>query len=242
MYNPTQIVCGESDACTTGTLAWSFGDADAKKTGFVVNQTLIKKSLGKCAYTVDGGTDYRYNMGCGNSTAPGYGGHCDTASGSEAACADQNCAYRDLDPATNYATTVTGDSAVVADAMQPTCSDAGRCAWKGPSYFKETGYVDDQIFNMVQWRAVNTPGSSYYNEVILDGELLLQELQYNAAAAITAIVYVDGGKDVATTMAAALQNEWNMLAPVPLIKIDLEVVVTAGGNPFIFEDTDEVTV
>lgn len=241
VYNPTQIIT------TTGTLSWSFGDVDnSKNTGFVVNQTLIKARLAKCAYTVDGGTDFKYNMGCGTSTASAYGGHC-TTTGQEA-CDSEYCAYKDLDPATDYHRTVRGDSAVVKDGAMgggSPCTDAATCAYKGPSFYKETGYIADDTFEMLKWRA-NNMRTANYNELIIDGELMIQELNFNPAGTIPAIVYTSTGgnsaRQAAVQMALAMQTTWGMSAPVPVIKIDLDVVVTDGGDPFVFEDAHEMTV
>lgn len=210
-------------------------------TAFWVNQTLLKERLAKCAYSYDGGTDYKYNMGCGTSTAPPPGpGHCSTTG--QAACEDKNCAYLNLDPATEWTTTATGESPCVSDGMlgSESCTDVGTCGYKGPSFYKETGLIPDQTFDMLVWRA--NVGGELYNEVIIDGELMIQELQYNAAGTIPAILYTSGGKSAATSMAQDMQSRWNMASPVPVILIDLDVVVTTGGNPFVFEDADEMTV
>lgn len=236
VYNPSQIV--DKD---TGAISWYFvgTQTHGDYLGFWVNQTLIKQKLGKCAYTFDGGTDNKYNMGCGQ--------HAPCSSNS---CDDNTCAYAGLDPATDFTTYINGDSDVVSGAVSPACVDPGTCAYKGPSFYKEAGYVADETFKAWKWRAEVGAGSpQLMNELVLDGELMQRELQYNPAAVIPAILYASTfpggaaeGKAAAQDMAQQFATEWNMATPVPVIKIDLSVDVTAGGNPFVFETAAETVI
>lgn len=234
VYNPKQIV----DETTNG-ISWYFtGTAThGDYLGYWVNQTLIKEKLGKCAYTFDGGTDNKYNMGCGMH-APCKSNSCD----------DQSCAFAGLDPATDFTTYINGDSEAVTGIVSPTCTDPGTCAYRGPAFYKETGYVADETFQAWKWRADYSSGH-LMNELVLDGEVMKRELQYDAAAVIPAIVYASSfpggaaeGKAAALDMAQKFATEWNMATPVPVIKIDLSVDVTSGGNPFVFDDTETVIV
>jgi len=234
VYNPTQIVDE-----TTGAIAWSFTgtQTDGDFLGFWVNQTVIKQTLGKCAYIGDGGTDNKYNMGCGKTAA------CTTNN-----CTDDTCAFAGMDPATNYKTHITADSDVVAGGMMggPGCNDPGLCGYKGPAFWKQTGFVQDETFSAWKWRAENPGGGWGWNEYVLDGEELKKALAYNPAGTIPAIVYAStfpgDGKAAAKAMAQAFATEWNMAEPVPVIKIDLTVNVVNGGSPFVFEDTTEELV
>jgi hypothetical protein len=232
VYNPTQIV--DSD---TGAIKWSFQGTGTSGDflGYWVNQTLIKQALGKCSYTVDGGTDAKYNMGCGQHAA------CTTNS-----CDDKTCAYASRDPATDYSTYINGDSDVVKGITSPVCTDPGLCAFKGPSFYKETGMVEDDTFGALKWRAENQGSIGNWNELVIDGELMKQYLHHNPAGTIPAIVYAStfpgDGKAAATTMAQEMATEWGMSAPVPVIKVDLTVDVRSGGDPFVFESASEVTV
>lgn len=230
VYNPKQIINAD-----TGAIEWTFtgtgGTGDYL--GYWVNQTLIKQRLGKCAYTGDGGTDNKYNMGCGKRAA------CTSNN-----CTDRTCAYAARDPATDYSTYINGDSEVVAGAMMgaPGC-DPGTCGYKGPAFWKETGLVPDETFQAWKWRADHDP-SAHWNEYILDGEMMKEALAYNPAGTIPAIVYAsafpggaDAGKAAAKAMAQTFATEWNMDTPVPVIKVDLDVNARDGGSPFKFEDT-----
>lgn len=232
VMNPTQII-----NTTTGGIAWEFvgTDSDGDYLGFWVNQTLIKERLGKCAYTLDGGTDNKYNMGCGKHAT------CGTYS-----CQDKTCAYAFRDPATDYTTYANGESDCVQGGMNPADGcDAGNCGYKGPSFYKETGLIPDDTFKALKWRADLQTAKENWNEFVLDGELMLQELQRNPAGTILAIVYASNfpgdGKAAATAMAQAMANDWNMPVPVPVLKVDLAVDVTSGGSPFVFEEVEEMT-
>lgn len=232
VYNPTQIVDPD------GTIAWHFtGTAsDGDFLGYWVNQTLIRQSLGKCSFSYDGGTDNKYNMGCGK--------HATCSSNS---CDDYTCAYAARDPDTDYTTYVNGESSYVKEGVSPDCPITDLCGWKGPSFYKETGYVEDEMFEAFKARANNQGAREQWNELILDGELLKQHLHQNPAGTIPAIVYAStfpgDGRAAATNMAKELQDEWGMAEQVPVIKVDLTVDVTSGGNPFVFEgDVQEATV
>lgn len=229
VYNPTQIV--NSD---TGTIACSFVGTESKGDflGYWVNQTLIKQRIGKCAYTFDGGTDNKYNMGCGQHAA------CTSFS-----CDDDTCAYASRDPATNYTTYVNGESIAVKGGVMPDCSNPGMCGYRGPAFYKETGYVPDETFGALKLRADIAVSSGLWNEFVIDGELMRQELQHNPGGTILAIVYASSfpgdGKAAAMEMAQTFAAEWNMDVPVPVIKVDLSVDVRSGGNPFVFENAAE---
>jgi hypothetical protein len=231
VYNPTQIVNQDS-----GAIEWSYTGTgtDGDFLGIYVNQTLIKQSLGKCAYIGDGGTDNKYNMGCGKK-AP-----CSSNS-----CEDNTCAFAGMDPDTNFQSPITADSDVVANSFMgsPTCNDPGTCSYRGPAFWKETGFIPDETFQAWKWRA-EYDQSAHWNEYVLDGEELKKALAHNAAGTFPAILYasnypdgVDAIKAKAQDMAQAFADEWNMAAPVPVIKIDLSVNVKTGGHPFVFEDT-----
>lgn len=234
VYNPTQIVNE-----TSGAIEWSFvgTGTSGDYLGYWVNQTLIKQVLGKCAYTFDGGTDNKYNMGCGKRAA------CNSNS-----CDDKECAYASRDPATEYTTYVNGESDAVKDGVMPDCgTDPGQCGYRGPSFYKETGLVEDEMFGAFKWRADNSAGTmARWNELVIDGELMKQYLAYNPAGTILAIVYTStfpgDGRAAAMAMAQTFATEWSMAAPVPVIKIDLSVDVRSGGSPFMFENASEVVI
>jgi len=233
VFNPTQIIDP-----TTGGIAWEFvgTESTGDYLGFWVNQTLIKERLGKCAYILDGGTDNKYNMGCGKAAA------CNTHD-----CDDKTCAYASRDPATDYTTYANGESECVQGGMYPAdeCLTAF-CGYKGASFYKETGLIPDETFKVLKFRADDQDADTKpkWNEFVLDGELMLQELQRNPAGTIPAIVYVStfpgDGKAAATAMAQKMADDWNMQAPVPVIKVDLSVDVVSGGSPFVFEEAEDI--
>merc|ERR1712187_945192 len=84
-----------------GTLSWGFGNSSNSATGFFVNRTEVLNYFGKCAYAHDGGTDYRFNFGCG----------CNDEGSPR--CDSKAAAYYSLDPETNFQTNLTDKSPLV---------------------------------------------------------------------------------------------------------------------------------
>merc|ERR1712072_1644759 len=97
---------------------------------------------------------------------------------------------------------------------------------------------------MLDWRIAHTgpPGTHpgiqptgadpivAWNEMILDGERLLESLKYYPATTIQAIVYYGdvGDKKNAQNMASEFQKKLNLTEPLPLIVVNTKVDVRDG--------------
>jgi len=235
VYNSKQMI-NHGSAGTT--VAWDFG----KGVGWWVNQTIAVK----CSYAWDGATPTKYNRGCGCTS-----GITD--------CNDPNNAWKNTDPTTrkNY----TGDSDKVKDCAcetgksqhpKPTAWEQGpNCFWKGPAYDTPRTETTDDTWQMMSWRVqkqgynpftplpnhVQSP-VAYWNEVIVDGVVLLDMLKKDPAGTIPAIVYTKGdalAKSKARHVAQVMQKAYFLSKPVPVIALDTKVDITKGGDVFIAE-------
>jgi len=84
------------------------------------------------------------------------------------------------------------------------------------------------------------PHASVWDEMMLDGEVLMDLLEKDAAAVIPAIVYNPqfnaGARGMAQKLAELMKSKYKLAKPVPLIMVNTTANVTAGGNPFVFEE------
>jgi len=176
---------------TSGKIAWDFG----KPFGWYFNQTLVDTKYGKCSYAWDGGTQGKFNMGCGSN--PGIMGCLPKTNRSP---------FYDLDPDTGYTQKNTGTSRVVAgtacenkpQSQWPTKWGYGPgCFWKGAAYYPPSGFIEDNTKQMLDWRAKHQDyrdklrdNLETWNEVVIDGEQLLDSLGKDAAEAIPAMIYI----------------------------------------------------
>merc|ERR1712107_292252 len=113
----------------------------------------------------------------------------------------------------------------------------------------------DETWQMMSWRVqkqgyhpfnplpnhVQSP-VAYWNEVIIDGVVLLDMLKKDAAGTIPAIVYTKGedlAKKGAKRIAQVMQNAYSLPKPVPVIALDTKVDVKSGADVFV-EETDGI--
>jgi len=231
-------------------MAWDFG----KRVAWYVNTTLVKTKLSKCSFVWDGGTQGKYNMGCGCHS-------------SHIGCDDIKSPYYNLDPATNYTQQYTGKSQAVAGCLcetkpekRPTSWGHGPdCYWRGVAFDHENCNAsftagNDDTWQMLKWRVDHQDYSpmdqkkdprAFWNEMIIDGDMLLRELEKDAAATIPAFIYqkgVAGAKGIAQSMANEMQKQYKLSKAVPIISCDNRMDITHGGNPFSVEEEEEETM
>jgi len=229
---------------TSGKIAWDFG----KPVGWYFNQTLVDTKYGKCSFAWDGGTQGKFNMGCGFN--PGIMGCLPETNRSP---------FYDLDPATGYTQKVTGASKVVAgiaceskpqSAWPTTWGHGPDCFWKGAAYYPPSGLILDNTKQMLDWRTKHQDyrdklrdNLETWNEIVIDGEQLLDALKQNAAEAIPAMVYTSAsGRAMAMDVAQKMAKEYNLAQPIPLVRVNLDAVVTSGGNPFEADQGDATII
>jgi len=230
----------------TGSIATSFG----KATAWYINTTLVRTKLAKCSFTWDGGTDAKLNGGCGC--------HVDASS-----CSDPACAYFDKCDgqkcSNNSKQVYTCECANQPQSGWPKSWEQGPvCFWKGPAFYPPAGRSADETHTMLDQRVMfqSNPGQQplpdnyiQWNEMVLDGNLLLEEMERDPVATMPAIVYIPDvhGKPYAVNAAKQMAQQLQklhpkMTKPVPIIMVDTKVDARQpGSKPFVFEGTyDEV--
>lgn len=192
--------------------------------GMVFNQTAIETKLGKCYYSYDGGTDLRYNFGCG----------CGSASTN---CSDPQCAYNMIDPKTGKK--MTPNSTEISRCHCSSPNDAQNCGYfKGPAFFPDAGA--NELNDMLQQRIRLQAGGIQkldWDEVIIDGRLLNDMLLNDPESAISAFVWIKtGGSTDASNKATAQKlsqsfNEKYKFQRTTVIALSTQQDVYQGG-PF----------
>lgn len=229
-------------------IALTFG----KATAWYVNSTLIHTRLGKCSFAWDGGTQGKVNNGCGCIQG---------RSGAQEDCDEKDCPFNNKVPPdftqTSNATSSNVEPCICTmnKAKRPEVWDESpKCFWRGVAFYPPGGDVPDETHDMLQWRMQHQSKPNYddpkhdplsfWNEMVLDGHRLLEELKKDAAATIPAIVYdptvFPNAKADARRLADDMQKQYGLQKPVPIIKVDTNVDVTSGqARPFIFEKADK---
>jgi len=213
--------------------------------GIVFNQSLVEKTIGKCSYMFDGASFNRYNGACG----------CGAASFD---CDNPNSAFGNVCPSTGKICEVQDKEVARCSCEimpEPNRSDVTQCYWKGAGMDGHLVRSDgDQTRKMVQARLRHQDGSDgndrleYWNEVVVDEHLLLEQLRADPVPVIPAFVYVKGnhaGIQYARQMRDDYALQFAVTAEIPLIAIDPHVKVTDADGPFVFEKsftTSEVLV
>lgn len=234
IYNHRVMVTQKSNSIAITTV-------NAAGSGMLFNQTAVETKLAKCSYQFDGATFNRLNQGCGC----GAGGSMD--------CDDPMSAFNNVDPESNKPATgssphVTRCSCESPLAFKATKTTDEQCYWKGPAFYLPDGASDDGTRKMLAQRVANSEGeeqignivrvkNEFWNEVVIDGKVLLEELQRDAVRTIPAMVYQKGSaaaKEQAVVLAKEMASQYHLAAPVPVIAFDKEKDVSTGG-PFVFE-------
>lgn len=213
--------------------------------GIFFNQTAIESKLAKCSYQFDGATFNRLNRGCG------------CGSGGAQNCDDPLCAYFNQDPTDGGNATGTSSHVTRCSCEDPrhypaTKTTEEQCYWKGPSFYMPDGVSEDATRMMLKQRVENSEGpddrdpsiakNEYWNEIVVDGVVLQEELGKDAVSIIPAMTYAKtsdaaataSAKEKAVKMAEDMALRYNLATPVPCIAVDTEKDVSTGG-PFVFE-------
>jgi hypothetical protein len=233
----------------TGNVAVNFG----VPTAWYINTTKIRTKLGKCSYAYDGGTDGKYNGGCG----------CHSPS---ASCDDPTCAYKNMcdgQTCTNMSTCVTSYWCKNKMDKRPTSWEEGtNCYWKGPAWYPGAN-APDETHGMLDWRVTHQSKTGQgdkqhqdnhmnWNEMVLDGKLLLEEMREDPAATLPTIVYITSVNPGAVNTAKNMAQQFTAKYPssvrksIPLIKLDTNVDASKkDSKPFVFENVysnDELVI
>jgi len=193
-----------------------------RDSGIIFNQAAVEATLGKCYYMYDAATFTRVNRGCG---CPAHHNGCDQ-------------------PDSAFASLATGmhpdADECACDSQNPRIPTPERttdqmCFWRGPSFDTNGGHTDNQLRDMVMQRIANQEGATedvgeshlryrqeYWNEIVMDGALMQEEIRSDPRSVVTAFVYVTGhhgGRNKANRMSQQVVEDFGG-PPIPVIEID----------------------
>lgn len=205
--------------------------------GIVFNPYLVETKFGKCSYMFDGASFNRYNGACGCSSTV-------------TDCDDPTSAFGDVCPSTNKKCELQDEEVAqcsCANMEEPTQSDVEQCYFTGAAMDRQSVNHDiDQTRDMIKARLRHQDGTDsndrleYWNEVVIDEHLMIEELNNDPTFVLPAFIYKKGD-DVALTMAKELRKayvgNYTMSTPPPLIAVDTEVDVNTVDGPFSFESS-----
>jgi hypothetical protein len=209
-----------------------------RNVGVVFNFELVNNFFGKCAYAYDGGSNFRYNHGCGQGAGSATKESCDDPNGAfnnQCKSTGKTCTAADPEVEGGSCDTLSGGHAVDETTKS--------CFYKLPSYDLDeadilthyTGKSDvtNQLRTMMQDRVkmdLNRDcGEECWNEVIIDERLLLTQLWWDPLSAVSAIVYATGVEDAerapsqAHDIQAAFKKDWGVEPPILAMNIGCNV-------------------
>jgi hypothetical protein len=215
--------------------------------GVAFNQTYVENEVGKCYYQFDGSSTYRYNHGCG----------CGANNDVMTDCKSPQSPYNNIDPKTGKQ--MDSSSAEVADCHcgdgrlakpMPKTTLQSQCYWKGPAFDTSAGDGINELSNMMDQRMSNQHGYdvvqaqnrsrlAYWNEVVIDGDLLTQQLAVDPSVAITAVIWMMTGNRLldkntfsyANKLAEYFRTAYGFTSAPAVVALDQRVDVRKRG-PF----------
>jgi len=199
--------------------------------GIVLNQTRVEASLSKCSYMFDGASFNRFHnaCGCGSLTTN---------------CNDPTSAFGNICPSSGNTCSPLDkevSSCSCANMPLPDRSDASQCYFEGPAF--DVG-AENQLRTMLKERIRRQDGSDahdrleYWNEVVIDENILIKQLADDPAPAVPAFTYVKSnpaGLIYARRMRDYFVQQYSVPGETPLIAIDDVMTVTNAKGPFFVE-------
>lgn len=206
-----------------------------RQIGFVINQTKVEASIGKCSFSYDGASAGNYNGGCGLGAIG-------------ASCSDATCAFNNI---CKSGKTCTGKDPEVTSRL---CKPVGsvdpphkktdpQCYFSLPAFNLDTDASPDNLREMVKARlkvqTAKTQGD--WNEVILDAHKLIPAVMEDPAQVILAFVYAKSKAATAQTAAKAMRNQFATqykVQGIPVIKVEDTTHISSKDGPFILDGAD----
>jgi len=231
--------------------------------GIIFNQAAVETVFGKCSFMYDAATFSRVNRGCGCAADPNYCGNHGSAYDNEDCDWGGNPRSWNQ-PVEGSCKPNTATSPDVAecrcDAPNPRFPMPQRttdlqCFWPGVALNGTEGTVPNQLRDMLLHRLENQVGTEdvgepqlrykqeYWNEIVLDAEILVQALHRDPRSAVSAFMYVRGhgvGRDKANRMSQKAFEDYGG-SRIPVIELDPGVDGACNG-PFRVPDEDAVFV
>jgi len=236
--------------------------------GIVFNQSAVLSQYLKCSYVYDGASFTKLYGGCGCAALAGedcgnvmsaYGNHdCPYTADFVAntcinACEQNTSMCVEADTTTENVEPCYCNSPHLAEQYPSYDEDSttqSQCYFKGAAFGGGTDETRAMLKRRVRSQATNggtedVAGEGerwkqgYWNELVLDANVVFEVLNRRPAEAIVAFVYKKDdpvAKANAATMAASMQFDYHMQQPVPLIAFDASVNVTETA-PYSFESS-----
>jgi hypothetical protein len=242
----------------------------SRDAGIVFNQTAVETVFGKCSYMYDGATFHRVNRGCGcDSDVPYCGNHGSPWNNEDCDWAGNPRTWNQPVPGSCHPNTATSPDVVqcrydvnqkhpIPDGgLSQLSTTAIQPFWPGVALNGTEGKVEDQLRGMLLSRIENQAAiptedvheahlrykQEYWNEIILDAEVLTNALNADPRAAVAAFIYVRGhgpGRDKANRMSQKAVQDYGG-PPIPVIELDPGVDAVCNG-PFRVPDEDLTSV
>lgn len=239
--------------------------------GLVFNQSAVESQFTKCSYVYDGASFTKLNLGCGCAAlGTGCGNVMSAYSNFDCAYSDNfdANACTNACQASNSTLPCMQADPTTEDVEPCYCksdhlsqkfpnydvdaSNVPQCYYKGPAFYPGTTTASEtremltrRMTSQVTNHSYDTERykPEYWNEVVLDANVVLEALQAKAAAVVVAIVYAPTFKQLAQALADNMKTQYNMSMPVPVILFDTTVNVTTTP-PYVYEATavESVTV
>lgn len=218
-----------------------------RPTGYVFNQTMVEKTLGKCSYIWDGASENRLNNGCSGLAGP-------------ADCTNPGSGYEDMCSEIKPAHTCTASDPEVKNYackpfgpkdIPPSPSKGFQCFYGGPalnfSMEDDWNWLPDHLRDMTKARVnLSISGGDYkdHNEVILDERLLIPAIWNDPAVVIPAFVYAKSSGSMGRSKAEKMSEEFSrfyQVGRVPVLGMNDVTSFEPNGPFFVPEDDFEAS-
>jgi hypothetical protein len=225
--------------------------------GYVFNHTAVFGWLGKCTFIWDGASNNRYNYGCGGVNL-GLGSCDNKCSAYYNVCPVNGQCNPDAGQCKPDDAAVLRDwVGHRTEAGCPTTTEGNACYFKGPSFdgpvwdypngppernwWTNVNVNADETRRMLEVRIErqklegpsHNDRTAQWNEIVLDGAMLAEELERDPAALVPAVFWHSGGRSKAEKFAADFCKRFNVEPCIPILHFDVGCDVRGANCPFV---------
>lgn len=218
----------------------------SRAVGYVINQDLVEKEFGKCAYIWDGADSKNLNGGCGRLQP----GDCnDTLSAFANLCTHDptephTCTRSDWEVESVMCKGGSGADAY-GSVDPPTTASGPVCYYEMPALMTDditsTNHLRDTLKQRITFQGSDSTLTATWNEVVLDNHLLIPKIRSNPTNTILAFVCVPSADPDSCHKATQMRDGFNTEYKVsgsgpPVVALDTAADISHGG-PFIVPPT-----
>lgn len=232
--------------------------------GIIFNQTAVETVFGKCSYMYDGATFHRVNRGCGCSSQQAYcGNHGSPFDSEDCDWGGNPREWNTVVEGSCHPNTVTSPDVAqcacdnTVDPRDPVVERTTdlQCFWQGAAINGTGATLPSKLRDMLLQRIEHQGGTEdvgeasirytqeYWNEIVLDAEVLTNALTTDPRSAVAAFVYIRGhgpGRVKANAMSQKAAEDYGG-PPIPVIEMDPAVDGSCNG-PFRVPGEDAVSI